>query len=81
MIVRARNAKVRRVRVVLRRKGGKVVGRSRRFAVSAGQRKVVRVRVKQELARGRYVVRASGRAADGSIVRAPRRVGALRRPR
>jgi ABC-2 type transport system ATP-binding protein len=79
VIVRARNAKVRRVRVVLRRKGGKVVGRSRRFAVGAGQRKVARVRVRRQLREGRYVVRAAGRAGGGDLVRAPRRGARLAR--
>jgi ABC-2 type transport system ATP-binding protein len=79
VIVRARGAKVRRVRVVLRRKGGKVVGRSRRFAVGPGQRKVARVRVRRSLREGRYVVRASGHAAGGTVVRAPRRAARLNR--
>jgi hypothetical protein len=65
--------------VVLRRKGGKVVGRSRRFAVGAGQRKVARVRVRRQLREGRYVVRAAGRAGGGDLVRAPRRGARLAR--
>ena len=80
VIVRARGAKVRRIRVVVRKRGGKVVGASkRRFQVAAGRRKVVRIRVKRPLAKGRYVVRAVGRTTDGKVVRAPRRVARLKR--
>jgi len=74
VIVRARNARVTRVRVVLRKRGGKVVGRSKRFAVGAGKRKIVRVRVARRLAAGRYVARAAGVTADGTTVRATRKV-------
>lgn len=70
--VRARGANLRRVQVVLRRKNGKVVGKSRRFKLAAGQRKIARVRVKRDLRRGRYVVRGFGRAPDGHLVRARR---------
>jgi ABC-2 type transport system ATP-binding protein len=79
VVVRARGGKVRKIRVVLRKRGGKVVGHSRRFTVGAGKRKVARLRVKRPLGEGRYVVRAVGRAADGTVVRSGRRVGRLRR--
>jgi hypothetical protein len=79
VVVRARGGKVRKIRVVLHKRGGKVVGRSRRFAVSAGKHKVARVRVKHPLHRGRYVVRAVGRTTDGTVVRSTRRAGRLRR--
>jgi ABC-2 type transport system ATP-binding protein len=71
--VRARGATVRRVRVVLRDRRGKVVGASRRFALKAGRRKVARVRLRvADLAPGRYRVRATGRAA-GKLVTDGRR--------
>jgi hypothetical protein len=79
VIVRARNAKLQRVRVVLRKRGGKVTGRSKRFTIGAGKRKVVKVRVKRQLAAGRYVARASGTTADGTTVRAARKVARLTR--
>jgi ABC-2 type transport system ATP-binding protein len=79
VIVRARNAKVRRVRVVLRKRSGKAVGRSRRFAIGPGKRKVIKVRVGRRLAAGRYVARAAGKAIDGTAVRSARRVGRIPR--
>ena len=44
--VRARGAPVRRIRVVLRNRRGKVVAASRRFALKAGRRRVARVRLR-----------------------------------
>jgi ABC-2 type transport system ATP-binding protein len=66
--VRARGANVRRVQVTLRR-GRKVVGKSRRFKLSAGQRKVAQVRVKHRLKLGKYTARAAGRVAGGPVLR------------
>jgi ABC-2 type transport system ATP-binding protein len=72
--VRARGAGVRRVRVVLQGPRGTVVGKSRRFALRAGQRKVARVRLRvEDLEAGRYRVRAVGRSG-GRLVRDGRRV-------
>jgi len=66
--VRARGANVRRVQVTLRRRG-KIVGKSRRFNLAAGERKVARVRVKHPLKLGRYTARATGRVAGGPVMR------------
>jgi ABC-2 type transport system ATP-binding protein len=72
--VKAVGAPVRRIRVVLRNRNGVVVGKSRRFALKAGQRKVARVRLRvEDLAPGRYRARAFGRV-DGKPVRDARRV-------
>jgi ABC-2 type transport system ATP-binding protein len=77
--VRARGAKVKRVRVALRTRRGRAVGRSRRFSLAAGQRKVARVRVRRDLPAGRYRVRVAGRSAvDGQVVRDSRRAGLKR---
>jgi ABC-2 type transport system ATP-binding protein len=77
VVVRARGANVRRVQVALRRRG-KLVGRSRRFALPAGRRKVVRVRVRRALRPGRYRARAVGRVADGPLLRDAGRAVRLR---
>jgi ABC-2 type transport system ATP-binding protein len=72
--VKAVGAAVRDVRVVLRNRHGVAVGKSRRFVVRAGQRKVARVRLRvEDLAPGRYRARASGRI-DGKPVGDARRV-------
>jgi len=72
--VRARGTAVRRIRVVLRDRRGRAVGKSRRFALRAGRRKVARVRLRvEDLRPGRYRVRAAGRAR-GDVVRDGRRV-------
>jgi ABC-2 type transport system ATP-binding protein len=77
--VRARGSAVRRVRVVLHNRRGKTIGKSRRFALKAGRRKVARVRLRvEDLRPGRYRVRAVGRA-DGRVVRDGRRVRLARR--
>jgi ABC-2 type transport system ATP-binding protein len=67
--VRARGASFRRVRVTLRNRRGKVVGKSRYFRIAAGKRKVVRVRVKHKLPIGRYQARATGRTTSRKLVR------------
>jgi len=66
--VRARGANVRRIQVTLRRRG-KVVGKSRRFALAAGKSKVAQVRVKHPLKLGKYTARAVGRVAGGPVLR------------
>jgi len=79
VVVRARGAAIRRIRVVLRTQRGKAVGASRRFALKAGRRKVARVRLRvADLSPGRYRLRAAGRVrgqrvADGRRVRLARR--------
>lgn len=72
--VRARGAGLRRVRVVLRNRRGRMVGRSGRFGLAKGRRKVARVRVRRSLRAGRYRLRAAGRLRGGRVVRAGRRV-------
>lgn len=70
--IRAHGAAVRRVRVVLRRRGN-ALGASRRFALKAGERKVARVRLRvEDLPVGSYRLRAVGSAE--SLVRDSRRV-------
>jgi hypothetical protein len=60
--VRAVGADLVRVRVVLLDDDGKFLGRSGRFALDEGERKVARVRVGGDLPEGeRFTVRASGR--------------------
>jgi ABC-2 type transport system ATP-binding protein len=72
--VKALGAGVRAVRVVLRDRRGVAVGKSHRFALNAGQRKVARVRLRvEDLAPGRYRARAVGRF-EGNPVRDARRV-------
>lgn len=68
VVVKARGANVRRVQVTLRR-GGKVVGKSRRFSLPSGKRKVARVRVRHRLKRGKYTARAAGRVTGGPVMR------------
>jgi ABC-2 type transport system ATP-binding protein len=68
VVVRARGANVRRVQVTLRRRG-KVVGKSRRFNIAAGKRKVARVRVRRPLKVGSYTAKAAGRVAGGPVLR------------
>lgn len=58
--VKAVGSNVSRVQVVLRDSDGKVVGRSRRFGLAEGERKVARVKVRDDLPVGRYIARATG---------------------
>jgi ABC-2 type transport system ATP-binding protein len=72
--VRAEGAAVRRIQVVLRNRAGNTVGKSRRFALTAGQRKVARVRLRvDDLPLGTYRVRAVGHV-QGRLVEDARRV-------
>jgi ABC-2 type transport system ATP-binding protein len=77
VVVKARGANVRRVQVTLRRRG-KLVGKSRRFNLAAGTRKVARVRVNHPLKLGKYTARATGRVAGGPVLRDSGRAARLK---
>jgi len=72
--VRARGARLRRVRIVLRNRRGRVIGRSRRFTLPRGRRRVVRVRVARRLRPGRYAFRGVARGRGGAVVREAKRI-------
>jgi hypothetical protein len=71
--VRARGGAVHAVRLTLRDRKGRRVGRSRPFRVGTRTRRV-RVGVTGRLKSGRYTLSASGRASDGARVRASSRL-------
>ena len=75
--VRARGARLRRVRVVLRNTRGRVVGRSRRFTLRQGRRRVVRLRVTRRVRPARYRLRGIARGRGGVLVRESRRIWLL----
>jgi ABC-2 type transport system ATP-binding protein len=77
--VRARGGDIRRIRVVLRKRGGKVLGRSGHFRLSDGERKVAKVRVRRKLPVGRFTIRASGITSPGKGVRSSAKRARLRR--
>ena len=66
--VRARGATLRGVRLVLRNRRGKRVGRSAVVSLRAGKTRKVRVRVSRRLKRGRYRLRGTGVTAEGRRV-------------
>jgi triacylglycerol lipase len=65
--VAARGGKVTAVRVTLRSRAGKLLGRSRR-GVAVSKRRSIVVRLRGPLRRGRYVIAARGRAAGHAVV-------------
>jgi ABC-2 type transport system ATP-binding protein len=77
--VRARGAGLRGVRVVLRNRRGKRVGRSAVVNLRAGKTRKVRVRVGRRLQRGRYRLRGSGVTAEGRRLTGGRRLRVTRR--
>jgi ABC-2 type transport system ATP-binding protein len=78
--VRARGAGLRGVRLVLRNRRGKRVGRSGVINLRAGKTRKVRVRVRRRLKRGRYRLSGSGVTAEGRRINGARRLR-VRRPR
>ena len=78
--VRARGAGLRGVRLVLRNRRGKRVGRSGVVNLRAGKTRKVRVRVGRRLKRGRYRLRGSGVTAEGRLIKGARRLR-VKRPR
>ena len=77
--VRARGAGLRGVRLVLRNRRGKRVGRSAVVNLRAGKTRKVRVRVGRRLAPGRYRLRGTGVTAEGRVIAGARRVRVARR--
>lgn len=79
--VRARGAGLRGVRLVLRDRRGKRVGRSAVVNLRAGKTRKLRVRVGRRLKRGRYRLRGSGVTAEGRRITGDRRLRVQRRRR
>ena len=77
--VRARGAGLRGVRLVLRNRRGRRVGRSTVVNLRAGRTRKVRVRVGRRLKRGRYRLRGSGVTAEGRRLTGGRRLRVTRR--
>lgn len=71
--VRAAGGRVRQLRLLLRDARGRRIAASRRLSVGARPRAVL-LPLRHRLGGGRYVVRASGRTADGRAVAAQRPV-------
>ena len=76
---RARGAGLRGVRLVLRNRRGKRVGRSTVVNLRAGKTRKVRVRVGRRLKRGRYRLQGSGVTAEGRRLTGARRLRVARR--